>query len=524
MSKLRSAVVWLVLYTQIWTPVLAQTLPISVDKSVPGQKPVVGVTNGVPVVNIAPPSAGGVSNNRYTQFNVGPSGVVLNNSGAASQTQLAGQVAGNPMLGNQRAATILNQVTAPNPSQLMGMLEVAGNRANVIVANPAGITCNGCGFLNANRATLTTGKPVIGPDGTLGFDITGGRLGIEGAGLYGANLSQLDLMARTLELNAQIWANDLNVVAGAARVGYDGIDVSALTGAGVGTGVALDVAALGGMYANSIRLIGTEAGVGVNIGGNLAALTGTLTVSANGDVRIQPSGRLQAATNLSVQSGRDIVNDGTVAAGGALGLNAAAKVINNQAMSSAGNASIVARQLENRGGLTAGLQADGSISPLGALSAQVDQLLNPGTLVAGGDAAITANVLGLSGGKLVAGGALRVDATGAVTNRGGSVYGGSVALRAAGLDNTGGKLTSGAALDGQVAGAIDNTGGTLAGAGAVDLRGRSVVNAAGGVVSGQSVALRGADGIDNQGGSVQANDALRVETAGALDNRGGKLL
>lgn len=524
MSKLRSAVVWLVLYTQIWTPVLAQTLPISVDKNVPGQKPVVGVTNGVPVVNIAPPSAGGVSNNRFTQFNVGPSGVVLNNSGAASQTQVAGQVAGNPMLGNQRATTILNQVTAPNPSQLMGMLEVAGNRANVIVANPAGITCNGCGFLNANRATLTTGKPVIGPDGTLGFDITGGRLGIEGAGLYGANLSQLDLMARTLELNAQVWANNLNVVAGAARVGYDGIDVSALTGAGAGTGVALDVAALGGMYANSIRLIGTEAGVGVNIGGNLAALTGKLTVSANGDVRIMPSGRLQAATDLSLQSARDIVNDGTVVAGGALGLNAAARVLNNKAMSSAGNASILARHLENRGALTAGLQADGAISPLGALSAQVDQLLNPGTLVAGGDATVTANVLGLSGGKFVAGGALTLDASGAITNHGGAVYGGSVALRAASLDNAGGKLTSGAALGGQVTGAIDNTGGTLAGAGAVDLRGRSVVNAAGGVVSGQSVALRGADGIDNQGGSVQANDALRVETAGAIDNRGGKLL
>ncbi|MGE8658549.1 MAG: hemagglutinin repeat-containing protein [Achromobacter sp.] len=524
MSKLRSAVVWLVLTTQIWTPVLAQTLPISVDKNVSGQKPVVGVTNGVPVVNIAPPSAGGVSNNRFTQFNVGPSGVVLNNSGAASQTQVAGQVAGNPMLGNQRATTILNQVTAPNPSQLMGMLEVAGNRANVIVANPAGITCNGCGFLNANRATLTTGKPVIGPDGALGFDITGGRLGIEGAGLYGANLSQLDLMARTLELNAQVWANNLNVVAGAARVGYDGIDVSALTGAGAGTGVALDVAALGGMYANSIRLIGTEAGVGVNIGGNLAALTGTLTVNANGDVRILPSGRLQAATGLTVQSARDIVNDGTVAAGGALGLNAAGNVANNNAMSSAATVSIVARQFENRGGLTVGLQADGSISPLGALSAQVDQLLNPGTLVAGGDATITAKALGLSGGKFVAGGALSVDATGAVTNRDGSVYGGSVALRAGSLDNTGGKLTGGVALVGQVTGAIDNTGGTLAGAGAVDLRGRSVVNAAGGVVSGQSVALRGADGIDNQGGSVQANDALRVETAGAIDNRGGKLL
>ncbi|QEQ25876.1 filamentous hemagglutinin N-terminal domain-containing protein [Achromobacter xylosoxidans] len=524
MSKLRSVVVWLVLYTQVWTPVLAQTLPISVDKNVAGQRPVVGTANGVPVVNIAPPSAGGVSNNRFTQFNVGPSGVVLNNSGAASQTQLAGQVAGNPMLGNQRAATILNQVTANNPSRLMGMLEVAGNRANVIVANPAGITCNGCGFLNANRATLTTGKPVIGPDGTLGFDIASGRLAIEGAGLYGANLSQVDLLARTLELNAQVWADRLNVVAGSARVGYDGIDVSALAGDGAGTGVALDVAALGGMYANSIRLIGTEAGVGVNVGGNLAALTGTLSVSANGDVRILPSGRLQAATDLSVRSGRDIINDGTAAAGGALALNAAGKFANNNAMSSGAGASIVARQMENPGAFTAGLRSDGTISPLGALSVQVDQLLNPGSLVAGGDATVTAGVLGLSGGKFVAGGLLTLDASGAISNRGGAVYGGSVALRAANLDNTAGKLTSGGALEGRVAGVVDNTGGTLAGAGAVDISGKSLVNAAGGVVSGDSVALRGNAGIDNQGGSVQANGALRVETAGALDNRGGKLL
>ncbi|MBB1627415.1 filamentous hemagglutinin [Achromobacter sp. UMC71] len=515
----------MVLYTQIWTPVLAQTLPISVDQNVAGQKPVVGVAGGVPVVNIAPPSAGGVSNNRYTQFNVGPSGVVLNNSGAASQTQLAGQVAGNPMLGNQRATTILNQVTAPNPSQLRGMLEVAGNRANVIVANPAGITCNGCGFLNANRATLTTGKPVIGPDGTLGFDIASGRLAIEGAGLYGANLSQLDLLARTLELNAQVWADRLNVVAGSARVGYDGIDVSALAGTGSGTtGVSIDVAALGGMYANSIRLIGTEAGVGVNIGGNLAALTGTLYVAANGDVKILPSGRMQAATGLSVQSSGDIVNRGTVAAGGALALTAGGKVANHNAMSSAGNASIVARQLDNRGAFTAGLQADGSISPLGALSVQVGSLQNAGTLMAGGNATVTADAVGLSGGKLVAGGALTLDASGAVTNRAGAVYGGSVMLRAASLDNMGGKLTSGGALTARTHGALDNTGGTLAGAGVVDISGQSVVNTAGGVVSGDSVALRGVTGINNQGGSVQANGALRVETAGALDNQGGKLL
>ncbi|GAB3091462.1 hypothetical protein GCM10027287_36560 [Bordetella muralis] len=123
-------------------PVLAQTLPLTVDPHAAGVRPAVEHQGGVPVIQIAPPAAG-VSNNKFTEFNVGPSGVILNNSGAASQTQLAGQIAGNPHLGRNPATTILNQVTARNPSQLRGLLEVAGSRANVIVANPAGITCDG---------------------------------------------------------------------------------------------------------------------------------------------------------------------------------------------------------------------------------------------------------------------------------------------------------------------------------------------------------------------------------------------
>ncbi len=326
MSKLRSLIVWSVVFTQVWSPVLAQTLPISVDRSVPGARPSVGVSHGVPVVNIAPPSAGGVSNNRYTQFNVGPSGVVLNNSGGASPSQLAGQVDGNPMLGNRHAGTILNQVTAPNPSQLLGTLEVAGNRANVIVANPAGITCNGCGFLNADRATLTTGKPRVGPDGGIGFDVAGGRLAVEGQGLNGMNLSQVDLIARTLEINAGIWANRLNVTAGASRVDYGSDAISAQAGDGPAPIVALDTAALGGMYANSIRLIGTEAGVGVNIGGNLAALTGDLQVNAAGDVRIAPRATVQAAGDLRVNSGGTLAVQGAAQATGAVTLAATADV------------------------------------------------------------------------------------------------------------------------------------------------------------------------------------------------------
>jgi hypothetical protein len=79
----RSLIGWQLVFTQVWTPVLSQTLPISVDKGIPHQRPIVTKAgNGVPVVNIAPPTAAGVSNNRYKQFNVGPSGVVFNNSGA----------------------------------------------------------------------------------------------------------------------------------------------------------------------------------------------------------------------------------------------------------------------------------------------------------------------------------------------------------------------------------------------------------------------------------------------------------
>ena len=325
MSKLRRAIVWLILYTQVWTPVLAQALPIAVDRGAPGPRPVIGVSRGVPVVQIAPPSAGGVSDNRYAQFNVGASGVVLNNSGGASSTQLAGQIGGNPMLGNRHAATILNQVTAPNPSQLLGTLEVAGRRANVIVANPAGITCKGCGFLNAGRATLATGRPTVGPDGGIGLDVASGTLRVEGEGLLGSNLEQLDLMARSLEVRAGIWAGQLNVTAGAARVDYGTGAVTARPGEGPAPALAVDTAALGGMYANSIRLIGTEAGVGVNVGGNLVALTGPLELNAAGDVTIASGGTLQSARELRVTAAGDLSVEGRAQAKASATLRAGGK-------------------------------------------------------------------------------------------------------------------------------------------------------------------------------------------------------
>ncbi|WP_167401035.1 hemagglutinin repeat-containing protein [Achromobacter spanius] len=505
MSKLRSLIVWSIVFTQVWTPVLAQTLPISVDKNVAGQKPSVGVNNGVPVVNIAPPSAGGVSNNRYTQFNVGPSGVVLNNSGGASQTQLAGQVAGNVMLGNQRATTILNQVTAPNPSRLMGTLEVAGNRANVIVANPAGITCNGCGFLNADRATLTTGRPQVGPDGNIALDVAAGKIRVEGDGLNGTSVSQVDLIARTLEINAGVWANQLNVTAGAARVDYATGAVSARAGEGPAPAVALDTAALGGMYANSIRLIGTEAGVGVNVGGNLVALTGDLEVSAAGDVRIAPSAAVQAARNLRLAGGRDLAVDGAAQAAGNVVLAAGRNAEIKGAVGAGGSVDVSAAG-------DVGIAAQGALQTQGALRVAAGQDLSlGGSLLMGGQ-----DVRLESARNLRIGGALP---TTGVT----PPVGGGTGTGGAGAD--GGSSPGGSSAGGGTSG----TGGTASnatGAAQVGVNSSGLVTARGAVAlkAGRDMVLPGqvtAAGVLNAqaGGDLTTGASAQLQSGGAASLR-----
>ena len=358
-----------------WSSTLsAQALPITVDSSAGGRSPRVDVQGGVPVIQIAPPSGAGVSHNRFTEFNVGTSGVVLNNSRSASQTQLAGQIAGNVMLGHRQATTILNQVTASNPTQLQGMLEVAGQRARVIVANPAGITCNGCGFLNASRATLTTGRPEIGPKGAIAYDVTSGQLQIEGRGLKGTLVDQVDLMARALVVNGEVWANRLNVVAGTARIAAND-KPTAIAGQGAAPQFALDSASLGGMYANSIRLVGTEAGVGVNIGGNLVALTGNLMVNAAGDVSVAPNVALSARQHLEIKtpgrldmhhaalhstslnlSARTLHNQaGSITAGGPARIRIQGELDNTKGLiAAAGQHQLDAQQLHNHAGVLAG--------------------------------------------------------------------------------------------------------------------------------------------------------------------------
>ncbi len=144
--------------------------------------------------------------NTYGQFDVQQKGAILNNSPAMVQTQQAGMINGNPNFGpGQSARVIVNQVNSSAASQINGHLEVAGQRAEVVIANGSGISVNGGGFINTSRAILTTGTPNFAPDGSLsGFNVTGGNITIQGSGLNASDVDQVDLLARAVQANAAI--------------------------------------------------------------------------------------------------------------------------------------------------------------------------------------------------------------------------------------------------------------------------------------------------------------------------------
>lgn len=259
--------------------------------------------NGTPIVNIRTPNSKGLSHNTYNQFDIGSNGGVLNNSMGAANTHLAGDITGNQYLAKGVANTILNEVRSNAPAKFQGNLEIAGQRANVIIASPSGLQVQGGGFINANRATLTTGTPKIDSAGNLtGFNVKQGQVQFDnaatgnalGGDLYdGKNKNQanyVDVLARAVTINGQIHANqDINIVSGSNTVDYDTGAANKITGTGTASTLAVDVSTLGGIYANSINLVGTESGLGVRNAGNM---------KANQQIVLTNSGKIENIGNI----------------------------------------------------------------------------------------------------------------------------------------------------------------------------------------------------------------------------------
>ncbi|WP_282808193.1 hemagglutinin repeat-containing protein [Hafnia alvei] len=328
--------------------------------------------NGVPVVNIATPNQAGISHNQYQDFNVGKEGVILNNAtDRLTQTQLGGLIQNNPNLKpGKEASGIINEVVGANRSELQGFVEVAGKQANVMVANPYGITCSGCGFINTPQATLTTGKPVLDASGVLqSVEVTKGSISIEGQGLNASQTDRVSLIARATEMNAQLHAKDLTVIAGANRVKADGTVVP-IKGEGQVPTLAIDTRALGGMYANRIKLVSSETGVGVNLG-NLNARQGDIQLDSHGHLTL---GNTLAQGNLQVNAAQATLS-GEQKAGNTIDVNAQDGLVMNDATLTSGKTiSLSSRGTVNINDsrVAAGTDAQGAVTPQGslALSAQ----------------------------------------------------------------------------------------------------------------------------------------------------------
>ncbi|WP_413721402.1 hemagglutinin repeat-containing protein [Sodalis sp. RH24] len=547
----------------------------------PEQRPEVVIThNGLPQVNINAPNQAGVSHNHFQQFDVGQEGAILNNSAVMTSTQLAGDIPGNSRFDPNvaPASVIINQVNSSDPSQLRGYLEVAGGQAQVIVANPSGILCDGCGTINAGRMTLTTGKPQLNADGTVaGYHVERGLIRIEGSGLNRNarhDTQYVDIMAQAVQVNAGIWAKkSISIAAGRNQINAKGRIIGTLPGGkDKPAEFAIDMGRMGGMYSGHIRMIGTESGVGVrNQGGHLVAEK-TLTVSSEGKLFLQ-SGLTEPTTvatgDITLTARGSVEHSGKLYSGGELILvSRQGKIKQSGTLAAAGDVSLCAEKaIQSSGRLLAGSDASGTLHRMADLTLRSQSVVNAsGSLMSLNRVDITSPRVNLKQSRLkadwakltategvvlkqahVESGELIVESAGDIDTRHARIRAGRWQIFADGLLNQEGVWLQ----EGQgksymtLSGGLDNTDGVIEarqiGLHAADLnnlRGRFLVlsdtaqrwhvnhlhsNQMGVLSSTGSLELNTVT-LNNQAGTLQSLSNLAITAGERINNRHGKML
>lgn len=340
--------------------VFAQNNNIVIDQAAhdgAGAPNIVQSSNGTDVLNIVRPTTGGVSHNKFLEYNVSDKNLIINNHAykvgiPQAESTLGGTVAFNPNFGTGDAArVILNEVTSNSTTALEGYTEIFGQKAALVIANPNGITAAGAGFINLSRLTMVTGKPNVVDGKVQDFNISPvGILKVEGKGeqAFGLHIpdSPAELVANTVKIAGNIYVDDdqeLKVLSGNDKYDYNTQKVtSKAQSASPAPGddgsdtppqvtVAIDSSALGGMYAGRISVQATQSGMGINLDGNLVADMDNLEITADGDIAFKnvaaknniktasaagsvehkSGGTAHAENDLSITAGKDIALNGT---------------------------------------------------------------------------------------------------------------------------------------------------------------------------------------------------------------------
>ncbi len=435
--------IWLTAFVPLCPqPAFADALP---DPLAPAHQQAGVVFAGTtPVVRITRPDSAGISHNKWTAFDVPLQGMVLNNATAPANSALAGSLGANTNLNGTAARLILNEVTGNRPSALLGMIEVAGQAARVVIANPNGITCDGCGFINTSHVQLTTGRPDRLAD-ALRFDVTQGQIDIGASGLA-LLATRLDLIARKLRSRGPVTTQaGLSVIAARAVVDADSLTMTdterSFDGFEAEPGIfAIDIGQ--SVAAASIQLIAIGEELGVRTTAPLLAVEDIViatreTLDLRGDifaardVAVFNSGSLYSNVRGAIEAGRHVrfiatgltLHDtGRIAAGGNIELGFFGDNSDgwsgflNHGLIDAGGDVVFAGPIGglNHGVIRAGrtLQAAAGVvlpepgnalpgsHPARAVDADVVALANTGALLAGED--LYLNLIGNDGGIISA--------------------------------------------------------------------------------------------------------------------------
>ncbi|WP_053014222.1 MULTISPECIES: hemagglutinin repeat-containing protein [Xenorhabdus] len=525
---------------------------IVADNNAPGtqQPSVISTANGLPQINIQTPNGDGVSRNQYSQFDVAQRGAILNNSSVNTQTELGGLITANPWLARGEAKIILNEVNSRNPSQLNGFIEVAGQRADVIIANPAGITCQGCGFINASQTTLAAGKTLLEGGRLKGFEVDEahqGLISVEGKGLNDTGSDYTRLIGRAVNINARLHASHLTVTTGRNRVDVQGNVTEILSESQKNKpAFSLDVAAVGGMYANKIKLVGTEQGVGVRNAGQLGAQAGNLTLDSQG--KLTNSGVITASADVTIDNSGALENQGDITAGvdkegkwtqsGTLTIESSGLLTNTGTIAASDNLTVDNQgDLTNQGRLSAGnnkpgslkLNSGGHLANGGTIDASLAvKIKNQGNFINQGDITavqdITVNTRDHldNQGRMLAGRHLDIHSASLASHQ--NVQRPAdrqqPPVLAAGADKDG-KLTQPGNLTLDIRGKLDNHG-IVTASDTINIQNKAALTNAGDISAGKAMTINTPGALVNQG-KMLAGHHLAIQSASLESGQNGLL-
>ena len=472
-------------------------------------------------IDIASPNDRGVSINEYSKFNTPKEGTVFNNSQGGVISKTAGYIPPNPRLNRGEAKLIINQVNSPLPSNLQGNIEIAGRKADLIIANPSGINVNGATIINSSSTTLSTATPAYENGHLKSLNISKeGSINIGADGLND-NGDYLNVISNSLKLEGKIYANEINVVATDGKVSLkntnsglrrDNLKIEQ-EGGSHPKGVSIDSSALGGMYAGKINIISTKDGAGIN-----------------------NKGAILADSSLKIDANGDLINEGKLGSNGQTQISS--KTISNQKGSkiSASNLGIKASLVENRGNIQANtlkIKADrldnikGTISSSSALKIEAKSLSNKDRAVIGAAKSERLKELSLDESKdsfktgVIPPSKNELSIIGAdhISNIGGAILSNESYLDIKESLLNDNSLIVLRALDSEIPNFYNLSGSTFIVQEGLSLRGNNLRNESSKIISLRG-ALLGYDSIDNSKGSILSGENLIINK-GALNNEEG---